>query len=154
MGNIIDLKKKHIENIERKAAEQFGAIKIAEDSYMIASNKVCSSDDYEPILNSELYSDKKLINEIRKMKFENHDLISITCKKIKNNNIKVLELIKVTEDMDKDCIVELRVKSNLLYEDREALLQMIANENRDKEIFVNFYVRYNFNLLEGLVSED
>ena len=152
MRNVINLKQRHIERIENKAYEQFGAVKIAEDRYMIASNKLCSSDDYEPILNSELYSDKKLINEIRKMKFENHDLISITCKKIKNNNIKVLQLIKVTEDMDKDCIIELRVKSNLLYEDREALLQMIANENRDKQIFINFYDYYNFNQLEELMN--
>ncbi|MGG7143634.1 hypothetical protein ACQPVP_09230 [Clostridium nigeriense] len=153
MDNIINLKEKYREHIERKASEQFEAIKIAEDIYMIASNKICSSDNYEPILDCVLYSDMKLIQRIRKMKFKNNDLISITCKKIKKNNVKVLELIKVTEDMNKDSIIELEVKSHLLYEDRESLLQTIANENRDKQIFVNFYDYYNFNQLEELINE-
>lgn len=152
MRNVIDLKQRHIEKIENVAYEKYEAIKIAEDSYMVVSNKLCSGDDYEPILNCDLYSDNDLINAIKKIKFENNDLISIACKKIKKNNVKVLELIKVTEDMDKDSITELEVKSHLLYEDREALLQLIANENRDKEIFVHFYVHYNFNQLEELVN--
>ena len=152
MNIIIDFKKKHIERIERKATEMFGAIKINEDTYMIPSNKVCSTDIDDLYLKSEFFSDSKLIKEIRKLKFEENDFISITCKKIKKNNVKILELIKVTENEAEDCVIELKVKSNLSYEDREAILQMIANENRDKQIFINFYDYYNFNQLEELMN--
>ena len=152
MNNIIDLKKKHIERIERKATEMFGAIKINEDIYIIPSNKLCSTDIDDSYLKSEFYSDSNLIKEIRKLKFEENDFISITCKKIKKNNVKILELIKVTENEAEDCVIELKVKSNLSYEDRESLIHLIANEYRDRQIFVNFYVHYDFNQLEELVN--
>ena len=152
MNNIIDFKKKHIERIERKAFEKYGAIKINEDIYMIPSNKVCSTDIDDSYLKSEFFSDSNLIKEIRKLKFEENDFISITCKKIKKNNVKILELIKVTENEAEDCVIELKVKSNLSYEDRESLIHLIANEYRDRQIFVNFYVHYDFNQLEELVN--
>ena len=152
MNNIIDFKKKHIERIERKAFEKYGAIKINEDIYMIPSNKVCSTDIDDSYLKSEFFSDSNLIKEIRKLKFEENDFISITCKKIKKNNVKILELIKVTENEAEDCIIELKVKSNLSYEDRESLIHLIANEYRDRQIFVNFYVHYGVNQLEELVN--
>lgn len=153
MDKIIDLKERHREKIEEMAFEKYGAIKISDDSYMIESNSVCSSDNYVPVLNCNLYSDVELIKNIRKMEFKNNDLISVTCKKIKKNNVKVLELIRVTENMSEDYAMELEVKSNLLYEDREALLQMIANENRDKQVFVSFYVNYNFGQLQELLND-
>ena len=152
MNNIIDFKKKHIERIERKAFEKYGAIKINEDIYIIPSNKLCSTDIDYSYLKSEFYSDSNLIKEIRKLKFEENDFISITCKKIKKNNVKILELIKVTENEAEDCVIELKVKSNLSYEDRESLIHLIANEYRDRQIFVNFYVHYDFNQLEELVN--
>lgn len=153
MDKIIDLKQIHREKIENMAFEKHGAIKISDDSYMIESNGICSVDNYEPIFNCDLYSDVELIQKIRKMKFKNNDLISITCKKIKKNNVKVLEIIRVTENMSEDYSMKLEVKSNLLYEDREALLQIIANENRDKQIFINFYDCYNFEKLQKLVND-
>lgn len=153
MNKIIDLKQIHREKIENMAFEKYGAIKISDDNYMIESNSVCSADNYVPVLNCNLYSDVELIKNIRKMEFKNNDLISVTCKKIKRNNVKVLELIRVTENMSEDSIMELEVKSNLLYEDREALLQIIANENRDKQVFVSFYVNYNFGQLQELVND-
>ena len=126
MNNIIDFKKKHIERIERKAFEKYGAIKINEDIYIIPSNKLCSTDIDDSYLKSEFYSDSNLIKEIRKLKFEENDFISITCKKIKKNNVKILELIKVTENEAEDCVIELKVKSNLSYEDRESLIHLIV----------------------------
>lgn len=104
-------------------------------------------------MNCDLYSNTELIKNIRKMGFKNNDLISVTCKKIKRNNMKLLEVIRVTENMKEDYVIQLEVKSNLLYEDREALLQIIANENRDKQIFVNFYDCYNFQQLQDLLND-
>ena len=152
MNNIIDFKKKHIERIERKAFEKYGAIKINEDIYMIPSNKVCSTDIDDSYLKSEFYSDSNLVKKIRNLQCKENDFISITCKKIKSNNVKILELIKVTENEAEDCVIELKVKSNLSYEDRESLIHLIANEYRDRQIFVNFYVHYDFNQLEELVN--
>ena len=154
MSSIINIKERHIKNIEKKASEMFGAIKLGEDSYIIPSNMVNSKEVDDSFLDSELYKDEELKNEIRKLKFRDKVYVSITCKKIKKDNVKVLEFVNVIENIDSESITELAVKSNLLYEDREHLLNMIADEHRDKQVFLTFYIHYNFNLLEGLVSED
>lgn len=59
MDKIVDLKQRYRERIEEMTYEKFGAIKISDDSYMIESNSICSADDYEPVLNCDLYSDCK-----------------------------------------------------------------------------------------------
>ena len=66
--------------------------------------------------------------------------------------MKILELIKIAEERNKDWAIELKVKSDLLYEDREALLHLIANDNRDKLIFITFYEDHTFDSLEKLVN--
>lgn len=155
MGNVIELREKHIENIENKASEMFGAVKLGDNSYIIPSNVVKSTSIDKSYLESDLYQDEKLRKEVSELVFNDKEYISITCKKIMNNNIKLLEIVRLKEDMDEDnSIIELEVKSNLAYDDREHLLNMIADVNNDKEVYLTFYIHYDFNLLEGLVSED
>lgn len=38
--NLNDIKQKHIKEVEAKASEEFGAIKVGEDSYIIPANVV------------------------------------------------------------------------------------------------------------------
>lgn len=156
MGDIINLREKHIESIENKASKEFGAIKLGDNSYIIPANIVNSKDIDREFLNSELYKDEKLREKIEGLVFEDGEYVSITCKKIKNNNIKLLEIVRLRDNIEDDDnnIIELEVKSNLIYEEREHLLNMIADVNKDKEINLTFYIHYDFNLLEGLVSEE
>lgn len=156
MDKVINLQDKHIEKVEAKAKEIYKAIKLEEDSYLIPANIVNSKEIDESFLKSDLYKDKKLRSDIEKLKFVDKQYVSISCKKILNNNVKILEVIRVGSDVetDGDLVEELEVESDLSHDDREYLLNMIAYANRDKEIFITFYIHYNFNLLEGLVSEE
>lgn len=152
MYNVINLREVLIEKVEKEAKEKLGAIKVVEDFYMVPTNKICSKDVTNTYLDSKIYSDLNLAKEIRKLKFKENDYISIRCKKEKRNNVKILELLIITEDRNGEWTIDIKVKSDLSYEDREALIHLIANENRDKLIFITFHEYHTFDSLERLIN--
>jgi len=152
MDKVINLREVLIEKIEREAYEKLNAIKVVEDFYMVPMNKICSKDVTNTYFNSKIYSDLTLVKEIRKLKFKENDYISIRCKKEKRNNVKILELLIITEDRNEEWTIDIKVKSDLSYEDREALIHLIANENRDKLIFITFHEYHTFDSLERLIN--
>lgn len=146
MDNIINLKQKHIERIERKASEEYGVVKIAEDSYIVPANVTKTSDMDMSFMNEEMYLDEELKWQIKAIDVEDGDYIAVSCNNILDDNYKLLEAVVVR----KSEIYELTIKSDLLYEDRDKLLNMIAYLHKDKELYLTFYLHYDFNLLEGL----
>lgn len=153
MSTIIDfnnLREKRIQDVERKASEDYGTIKIGEDSYIIPSNVVKTS-EIDMTFNDDvdMCLDERLIEQIKALKVSDGDYISISCKEILEDNYKLLEAVIINEEE----IDELMVKSDLLYHQREMLLNMIAYYHKDKEVCITFYLHYNFELLEKLVSE-
>lgn len=153
MSTIIDfnnLREKRIQDVERKASEDYGTIKIGEDSYIIPSNVVKTSEiDMTSNDDVDMCLDERLIEQIKALKVSDGDYISISCKEILEDNYKLLEAVIINEEE----IDELMVKSDLLYHQREMLLNMIAYYHKDKEVCITFYLHYNFELLEKLVSE-
>lgn len=153
MSTIIDfnnLREKRIQDVEGKASEDYGAIKIGEDSYIIPSNVVKTSEiDMAFKDNVDMCLDERLIEQIKVLKVSDGDYISISCKEILEDNYKLLEAFIISEEE----VYELIVKGDLLYDQREMLLNMIAYYHKEKEVCITFYLHYNFELLEKLVSE-
>lgn len=153
MSTIIDfnnLREKRIQDVEGKASEDYGAIKIGEDSYIIPSNVVKTS-EIDMTFNDDvdMCLDERLIEQIKVLKVSDGDYISISCKEILEDNYKLLEAFIISEEE----VYELMVKGDLLYDQREMLLNMIAYYHKEKEVYITFYLHYNFELLEKLVSE-
>lgn len=153
MSTIIDfnnLREKRIQDVEGKASEDYGAIKIGEDSYIIPSNVVRTSEiDMAFKDNVDMCLDERLIEQIKVLKVSDGDYISISCKEILEDNYKLLEAFIISEEE----VYELMVKGDLLYDQREMLLNMIAYYHKEKEVYITFYLHYNFELLEKLISE-
>ena len=153
MSTIIDfnnLREKRIQDVEGKASEDYGAIKIGEDSYIIPSNVVRTSEiDMAFKDNVDMCLDERLIEQIKVLKVSDGDYISISCKEILEDNYKLLEAFIISEEE----VYELMVKGDLLYNQREMLLNMIAYYHKEKEVYITFYLHYNFELLEKLISE-
>ena len=153
MSTIIDfnnLREKRIQDVEGKASEDYGAIKIGEDSYIIPSNVVRTSEiDMAFKDNVDMCLDERLIEQIKVLKVSDGDYISISCKEILEDNYKLLEAFIISEEE----VYELMVKGDLLYDQREMLLNMIAYYHKEKEVYITFYLHYNFELLKKLISE-
>lgn len=152
MDKVINFKEVFIEKIERIAKEKLGAIKVVKDVYMVPTNKICSKNITDTYLDSKIYSDLNLVKEIRGLNLKENDYISIRCKKEKWNNVKVLELLIITEDINEERTVDIKVKSDLSNEYKEELVHLIAHENRDKLIFITFHEYHTFDSLGKLVS--
>ena len=75
MNNVIDIKSKKIEMIEKKAFEEYGVIKLNEDSYMVPSNVAYSEE--EIIKESSLIELVVLEEAIKKLeeKYEKAEII-------------------------------------------------------------------------------
>lgn len=154
MDKVINFEEALIKKVEKESKEKFNAIKVVEDMYFITTNKICSSDITSSYLDNKFYSDSNLVNTIRSLNFKEYDYIGIRCKKEKWNNIKILELLIVTENEKEDRTIDIKIKSDLSHEDREDLIRLIANENRDKVIFVTFNEYHTFDSLKDLVNSN
>lgn len=146
MSKVIDLKKKHREFIEKKASEEYGAVRLGEDSYLIPANVVDTKNISLDFKDDDMFKDNKLVKSIEQLEVNDGDYLSISCKKLLPRNKKVVEVLVIGEEE----IGELTITSDLLYDDREMLLNMIAYIHRNKELYITFYLHYNFSLLEGL----
>lgn len=154
MSNIIDLssiREKHIQEVEAKAGKEYNAVKIDDDSYIIPANVVKSDDIDQAFRDSNMYKDEALRKAIEGIKANDGDYISISCKSILEGNKKVLEVVNISSEEQE--IRELIVDSELDHYEREMLVNMIAYTHKDKGLYVTFYLNYNFELFEQLVSE-
>lgn len=102
MSTIIDfnnLREKRIQDVERKASEDYGTIKIGEDSYIIPSNVVKTS-EIDMTFNDDvdMCLDERLIEQIKALKVSDGDYISISCKEILEDNYKLLEAVIINEE--------------------------------------------------------
>lgn len=148
-NNIMNLKEKYKEKIESKASEEYGVVKLGEDSYIVPANVVNTKSIELDFKESNFYKDENLKKDIARLDIISGDYISISCKGILNDNKKILEVVVIGTDE----INDLTVTSDLNYEERELLLNMIAYIHKDKEVYVTFYLHYNFELVQELISE-
>lgn len=147
--NFNDIREKHIKEVEAKASEEYGAIKVGEDSYIIPANVVNTKEIDQDFKDKNIYSDNALIKAIEGIETNDGDYISISCKAILEGNRKVLEVVNMANEE----IVDIVVESDLDYQEREMLLNMMADIHKDKSVFFTFHLHYNFSLLEQLVSK-
>lgn len=148
MNNVIDLKKKHREFIEKKASEEYGAVKLGEDSYLIPANVVNTKEISLAFQDNDMYKDAELVQAISKLEVSNGNYLSLSCKKILSGKKKVVEIAVIGED----CIEDVIVTSDLLYDDREMLVNLVAYLHKEKELYITFYLHYNYELVEGLFN--
>lgn len=152
MDKVINFEETLIRKIEKEAKKKFDVKKVFDDMYLITTNKICSNDITSSYLDNKFYYDSNLVNTIRNLNLKEHDYVAISCQKEKWNNVKVLELIIVTENEKEDRVINIKIKSDLCHEDREDLIKLIANENRDKVVFVTFNEYHTFNSLKILIN--
>lgn len=152
MSKIVDLesiRQRSREEVEKKAYEEYGVVKLGEDSYIVPSNVVKTKDILTEFIDSDFYKNDALRKAIGQFEVDNGDYISVSCKVILGENEKVLEVVDITNEE----IIDITVNSSLDYEEREKLVNMIAYIHRNKELTITFYLHYNFELIEQLVSE-
>lgn len=136
--------------IEKIAKEKYGAVKIAEGSYLIPANIVKSNEVNSSFEDNSMYQDITLREALRNVKAEQGEHISVSCKNILPTGEKIIEVINVSKDDVK--VVEVNVNHKLDHYGRQDLLNLIANEINVNNILLTFYVHYNYELLERLVK--
>lgn len=148
MSKIINLTDGYKRNLEKRAFDEFGAIKLEEDSYIIPANIVVNDEIDYGFEDSKFFKNKKLIRSINKMRFRRNSIVTISCVGILKGGDKVLEVTNVTnEENDINTIV---VNGNLDSYEREDLLNLIASYHTGRNLKFVFYIHYNFELLETL----
>ena len=80
LNNVIDIKSKKIEMIEKRAFEEYGVIKLNEDSYMVPSNVAYSEE--EIIKESSLIELVVLEEAIKKLEVEDNEYIGLNLMKL------------------------------------------------------------------------
>ena len=139
MNNVIDIKSKKIEMIEKKAFEEYGVIKLNEDSYMVPSNVAYSEE--EIIKESSLIELVVLEEAIKKLEVEDNDLNEIIQK-----DDYILEIVNI----NKSKVEKITVKGKLNYDEREELVELIAALNKNKKVKVTFWLHYNYEMIKNL----
>lgn len=152
MGSVVDfndIRRKKIEDIENRAKEKYGLFKLAEDSYLVTANRVCSNNIDYLFKRSAMYSDLMLRRAITNLNIKDNSYISLICVGTKPDNGKILEVYNLYTD---ECCY-LTVHSNLDHKERQMLLNMIADAHKNKFVNLKFNIHYNFKLLQKLVDD-
>ena len=144
MNNVIDIKSKKIEMIEKKAFEEYGVIKLNEDSYMVPSNVAYSEE--EIIKESSLIELVVLEEAIKKLEVEDNEYIGLNLKEIIQKDEYILEIVNI----NKSKIEKITVKGKLNYDEREELVELIAALNKNKKVKVTFWLHYNYDMIKSL----
>ena len=144
MNNVIDIKSKKIEMIEKKAFEEYGVIKLNEDSYMVPSNVAYSEE--EIIKESSLIELVVLEEEIKKLEVEDNEYIGLNLKEIIQKDEYILEIVNI----NKSKVEKITVKGKLNYDEREELVELIAALNKNKKVKVTFWLHYNYEMIKNL----
>ena len=144
MNNVIDIKSKKIEMIEKKAFEEYGVIKLNEDSYMLPSNVAYSEE--EIIKESSLIELVVLEEAIKKLEVEDNEYIGLNLNEIIKKEEYILEIVNI----NKSKIEKITVKGKLDYDEREELVELIAALNKNKKVKVTFWLHYNYKMIKNL----
>ena len=144
MNNVIDIKSKKIEMIEKKAFEEYGVIKLNEDSYMVPSNVAYSEE--EIIKESSLIELVVLEEAIKKLEVEDNEYIGLNLKEIIQKDEYILEIVNI----NKSKVEKITVKGKLNYDEREELVELIAALNKNKKVKVTFWLHYNYDMIKNL----
>lgn len=144
MNNVIDIKSKKIEMIEKKAFEEYGVIKLNEDSYMVPSNVAYSEE--EIIKESSLIELVVLEEAIKKLEVEDNEYIGLNLKEIIQKDEYILEIVNI----NKSKLEKITVKGKLNYDEREELVELIAALNKNKKVKVTFWLHYNYDMIKSL----
>ena len=144
MNNVIDIKSKKIEMIEKKAFEEYGVIKLNEDSYMVPSNVAYSEE--EIIKESSLIELVVLEEAIKKLEVEDNEYIGLNLNEIIQKYEYILEIVNI----NKSKVEKITVKGKLDYDEREELVELIAALNKNKKVKVTFWLHYNYEMIKNL----
>lgn len=144
MNNVIDIKSKKIEMIEKKAFEEYGVIKLNEDSYMVPSNVAYSEE--EIIKESSLIELVVLEEAIKKLEVEDNEYIGLNLNEIIQKDEYILEIVNI----NKSKVEKITVKGKLDYDEREELVKLIAALNKNKKVKVTFWLHYNYEMIKNL----
>lgn len=144
MNNVIDIKSKKIEMIEKRAFEEYGVIKLNEDSYMVPSNVAYSEE--EIIKESSLIELVVLEEAIKKLEVEDNEYIGLNLKEIIQKDEYILEIVNI----NKSKVEKITVKGKLNYDEREELVELIAALNKNKKVKVTFWLHYNYDMIKSL----
>lgn len=144
MNNVIDIKSKKIEMIEKRAFEEYGVIKLNEDSYMVPWNVAYSEE--EIIKESSLIELVVLEEAIKKLEVEDNEYIGLNLKEIIQKDEYILEIVNI----NKSKVEKITVKGKLNYDEREELVELIAALNKNKKVKVTFWLHYNYDMIKSL----
>ena len=144
MNNVIDIKSKNIEMIEKRAFEEYGVIKLNEDSYMVPSNVAYSEE--EIIKESSLIELVVLEEAIKKLEVEDNEYIGLNLNEIIQKDEYILEIVNI----NKSKVEKITVKGKLDYDEREELVKLIAALNKNKKVKVTFWLHYNYEMIKNL----
>ena len=144
MNNVIDIKSKKIEMIEKRAFEEYGVIKLNEDSYMVPSNVAYSEE--EIIKESSLIELVVLEEAIKKLEVEDNEYIGLNLNEIIQKDEYILEIVNI----NKSKVEKITVKGKLDYDEREELVKLIAALNKNKKVKVTFWLHYNYKMIKNL----
>ena len=144
MNNVIDIKSKKIEMIEKKAFEEYGVIKLNEYSYMFPSNVAYSEE--EIIKESSLIELVVLEEAIKKLEVEDNEYIGLNLNEIIQKDEYILEIVNI----NKSKVEKITVKGKLDYDEREELVELIAALNKNKKVKVTFWLHYNYEMIKNL----
>ena len=144
MNNVIDIKSKKIEMIEKRAFEEYGVIKLNEDSYMVPSNVAYSEE--EIIKESSLIELVVLEEAIKKLEVEDNEYIGLNLNEIIQKDEYILEIVNI----NKSKVEKITVKGKLDYDEREELVELIAALNKNKKVKVTFWLHYNYDMIKSL----
>lgn len=144
MNNVIDIKSKKIEMIEKKAFEEYGVIKLNEDSYMVPSNVAYSEEEIKK--ESSLIELVVLEEAIKKLEVEDNEYIGLNLNEIIQKDEYILEIVNI----NKSKVEKITVKGKLNYDEREELVELIAALNKNKKVKVTFWLHYNYEMIKNL----
>ena len=144
MNNVIDIKSKKIEMIEKKVIEEYGVIKLNEDSYMVPSNVAYSEEEIKK--ESSLIELVVLEEAIKKLEVEDNEYIGLNLNEIIQKDEYILEIVNI----NKSKVEKITVKGKLNYDEREELVELIAALNKNKKVKVTFWLHYNYEMIKNL----
>lgn len=151
MNNIIKMKERYVRKIEQMAFDEFGAIKLDEDSYIIPANIIKDDELDYCFKKSEFFKDEELKDTIKNLEFDSDSVVTLSCVEILEDGGKVIEIANVCNDGNETD--KITVNAELDAYEREDLLNLVASYHTGKNISFIFYIHYNFELLESLFEE-
>lgn len=130
--------------MKKRAFEEYGVIKLNEDSYMVPSNVAYSEEEIKK--ESSLIELVVLEEAIKKLEVEDNEYIGLNLNEIIQKDEYILEIVNI----NKSKVEKITVKGKLNYDEREELVELIAALNKNKKVKVTFWLHYNYEMIKNL----